>query len=301
VTALIRLLRREQCRSLVVCTGDLLDLPAAFAASRATRTPLYVYVFDDYAQQWPSPARRRVAGVLERLPLRAAAAVIVPNEFLGDELRRRHRIDPVVIRNACDPTAYAADVEVPNAAPRRVTYTGSVYGPHLQPLRNLAAILRDSPSDLELHLYTTQSAPEIEAAGITGPAVMVHPHVDATSIPEIQGSSWALFLPLAPGFGYTRSLVRTSAPAKFAEYLAAGGPVIVHAPTDSYVADYVARNGAGVVVAIDRPEELHEALRLASDESRRASMRSQARACARRDFDLNAARADFRRLVGLDP
>ena len=82
-----RILKRETCRAIVACTGDLLDLPAACLAGWWTRVPFYIYVFDDYERQWVNP---RAGGFAKRWMPRMiwrAAGVIVTNERLRDELR----------------------------------------------------------------------------------------------------------------------------------------------------------------------------------------------------------------------
>jgi len=93
-------LRRERCGAVVACTGDMLDLPAACLAAARARVPFYAYVFDHYSyREWGVPARRFWAARMEPWVLRRAARVIVPNEVLGDDLRRRLSVEPAVIYN----------------------------------------------------------------------------------------------------------------------------------------------------------------------------------------------------------
>src|SRR5437899_5639058 len=49
--AIARILWRERCDAVVVCTGgnEVLDFPAGFLASRLTRKPFYAYLLDQYS------------------------------------------------------------------------------------------------------------------------------------------------------------------------------------------------------------------------------------------------------------
>ena len=125
-----RALRRERPGVLVVCSGDLVDLPAGFLAARATGIPLLAYVFDDYANQHYRRAERAVAGVFERLVLRRARAIVVPNEFMAEVYAARYAVTPRIVRNAIDDVHLAVEPQTawPQAADNvRIVYTGSVY------------------------------------------------------------------------------------------------------------------------------------------------------------------------------
>jgi hypothetical protein len=70
----------------------------------------------------------------EPLVMKGAPGVIVPNEFMRDEANRRFGVDPFIVRNACDLTAYdtlslgASRIEARpiGDAGVRIVYTGGV-------------------------------------------------------------------------------------------------------------------------------------------------------------------------------
>lgn len=299
--SIARIIAREECGAILACSGDAFDLPAAYLASQWARVPFYAYLFDDYLKQWEHPAYHRPSvRRAEPLALRGAAGVIVPNEFLRDEYRRRYQVEPVIVRNASE--ARETEDEAPLAWPVddgeiKVVYTGAIYHAHYDAFRNLIeAIEKIDGLDIKLHLYTAQSREELEREGIVGP-VVVHKHVTPTDVSTIQRRSDILFLPLA--FHSTiPEVVRTSSPGKMGEYLASGRPILTHAPADSFVSWYFREHECGVVVDKDDPAELSLALqRIAEDDGLRQEIVRRARERAQTDFSLEAARATFLKLL----
>ena len=294
-----RIVRRERCGALVACTGgDMLDIPSGWLGARIARVPYYPYFFDRWSQQSTgSPERRRFAERWERRIVADAAAVIVPNEFLARELEQSLGARTAVVHNAC---VVPDDVGAPPPAgdPARITYTGAVYEANHDAFRNLIASFAQLGRAARVHVYTAQTAGDLELAGIVG-AVTRHDHLPPDEIRRVQADADVLFLPLAFESPYP-SLIRTSNPGKMGEYLAAGRPILVHAPPDSFVADYFGRHGCGVVVDRLDPDELARRLgELLADDALRRRVSAAARERAFADFDIRHARSDFARTVGL--
>ncbi|MFL6334923.1 MAG: glycosyltransferase [Pyrinomonadaceae bacterium] len=304
------IVRREQCRAIVGCTGgpDLLDLPAAYLASRVMRLPFYPYYFDDYFHQWAvvdhwqALRSRFLARRLESALVKGAAGVIVPNEFMGEELRRRYGVESTVIHNPCDVLPEGS--ALPPAAPRsaagsevKIVYTGAVYDAHYDAFLNLVEALKllGRPG-LKLHIYTAHSHSELAARGIRGP-VVYHDHRSPSAIQAIQREAALLFLPLAFESPYPE-LIKSSAPGKLGEYLAAGRPVLAHAPSWSFVVWYLRTHECGLVVDEKDAHKLAEAVgRVLDDPSLWRGLGARALEQARADFSVEAARAKFFALV----
>lgn len=296
------ILRRERCGAVVAASGDLYDLPAAYLASRMTGLPFYPYYFDYYSYQSWCPISRWFARRMEPLLLRGAAQAIVPNEMLRDDLRRRYGVDSVVIRNPCDLSAYEGALDEMPARPRgerRIVYTGAVSEAHFDAFRNLVAAVNSlGRPDVRLHLYTAQSPEHLAARGISGPVVF-HEHQPATAIPAIQRQSDVLFLPLAFASPYP-AIIKTSAPGKLGEYLAAGRPILAHAPADSFVAWYIRQHECGLIVDENDPARLASALaRLLNDVSLWRNFCTRARAQAQAEFSVPAAQVRFAEVLQL--
>lgn len=291
-----RIARRERCRMLVGCSGDLHDLPAVCLAGRWSGIPFAPYLFDDYLYQWTGSART-AARRLEPWVMRHTRLAIVPNEFLREEYSRRYGVRCVVVRNPCPlPDLDALDRDSgPTCGGRSdIVYTGAVYPANADAFRNLVAAVRNPGlSGVRIHLYTAQTPEDLEGYGISGPEVVHHPHISQEEVPAVLRRAAILFLPL--GFDTPiPEVIRTSAPGKTGEYLSVGRPILVHAPADSFASWYFRRNRCGLVVDRSDPGLLSAAVgRLLGEEPLRDELGVRARAAAERDFDVAAARERF--------
>lgn len=299
-----RILRREKCAAVVASTGDLFDLPAAYYAGRLTGVRFYPYLFDHYSQK-ETGVNAAFARRMEPVMLKGAAGIIVPNEFLRDELRRSYDVESRVIHNPCDLSDY--DVPAPDERTInedddiKIVYTGSIYEAHYSAFQNLMAAIRLLPRwDIKLHVYTDQSAGELERHGISG-ALVLHPPQPASMMARVQREADLLFLPLSFSSPFPE-LIRTSAPGKTGEYLASGRPVLVHAPADSFLAWYFSRYNCGMVVDECLPEKLASAIEmLLTDAELRESLAAHAWERAQADFSVAASQTAFVELMELSP
>jgi len=285
-----RILKQERCDTVIVCTGgrEILDFPAAYLASRFRGARFYAYLLDQYSHMVSFVLGDSFLRQFEGRILKGATAVIVPNEFLRDELRRRFNIEPVVIHNMCDVDAYehAPENETNNTDGTHIVYTGGVGRLHYDAFRNLlAAIDLLERKDVRLHLYTPQSRDSIENEGIEGPYVVFHEHQPVSTMPSVQQRADILFLALAIDSPHP-DIARTAMPGKMGEYLASGRPILVHAPPDSFIAWYFRQHECGLVVDENDPAQLARAIDLLlNDADLRKRLGARARDRAIADFD----------------
>ena len=257
-----RALVRHNCSAVVACTGgDLVDLPAALIAAERVEIPCVLHYFDDYRSQWkiPIPAwsmrwMQQNGSAIEAQILRKAAGIVVPNEFLRSDLAERVDLRAIIIRNPVNLSAYenlrSSVSERQEGASRSwtLTYTGSIYEAQLDAVCNCARgleLLNDRGISMQLHLYTSQSEKFLHSQGIPR-SVRIHPAVKPMEASRLQCESDFLLLPLAFKTRYPE-LIRTSSPGKMGEYLAAGRPILVHAPADSFVAKFASDHRCGFV------------------------------------------------------
>lgn len=299
-----RIVAQQGCTAILACSGDPFDLPAAYLASRYAKVPLIPYMFDDYLYQWTGPYRtlsRLFAGRI----MKSAEDVIVPNEHLKRDYDARYGIESTVIHNPCVIDDYG--IPEPNAKNHRhtldashvnIVYTGSVYHAHYDAFRNMiSAIEKSGRDDIRLHIFTAQSESQLALAGVAGSMVQVHQHIPPAEVPSILHQADILFLPLAFESPIPE-VIMTSAPGKTGEYLAVGRPIIVHAPRNSFLADYFSSHGCGMVVDENDSTILSAALlKILGDQLLRDKLGVNARRQATTDFDLTKVRADFQAVV----
>ena len=297
---IFRIVKKDQSDAIIACTGNLYDLPAAYLASRWAGVRYFVYLFDDYFYQWPGPLERSFAQRWERMLIKEAVGVVVPNEFLYEEYRGRHGIEPVVIHNPCEELRKVWEEEGPwptDPWEIKIVYTGAVYHAHYDAFHNLiAAIPQLKGREIKLHLYTAQEPAELQRAKINGP-VVYHPHLSLTQIGDVQRRADILFLPLAFDSPIPE-VIKTSAPGKMGEYLSSGRPILVHAPGNSFPSWYVRKYECGMVVDQRDPLTLESSVRrIIDDDALRDRLRKNALLRAEADFTPEAARAEFVKLL----
>ncbi len=296
VRQITRILKQEKCKAVVACTGDLFDPPAAYLASLSLGIPFFFYIFDDFQYQWIEPSQRAFSQYYEPLLVKGSKQFFVPNECMYYEYLRRYGVRGIVLHNPCDLSAYPAK-EDENAGETRnevkVVYTGAVYEAHYDAFRNLLDAIRLlGRPDLNLHIYTPQSPTKLKSNGISG-AVVFHKHQPASRIPAIQRDADILFLPLAFNSPY-QEVIRTASPGKTGELLAAGRPILVHAPKDSFVSWYFRKYQCGIVVDSNDPGQLREAIKQAlMNPMLRSCLAAAARERAEKDFDLDKIQRIF--------
>jgi len=220
------------------------------------------------------------------------------------EVQRHYRTRATLIHNPCDVSVYETSLNGSssgNPSEASIVFTGDVYEAHFDAFRNLVAAidLVNSPN-VKLHLFTNRSPSYLAEKGIRGP-VVCHKPVPSSAIPEIQRRADILFLPLAFNSPYPE-VIKTSAPSKLGEYLASKRPILVHAPSDSFLVWYFRKYNCGIVVDQQDPEVLRGAIEEILDNiDLQQRLCTNAWNCVLTDFSIQTAQTRFSELMKLDP
>lgn len=299
--AIARALRGEGIDTLIGCSGDVVDPPAAFLAARILGCRFFLYYFDDYTEQWwAEPRLRAVVRRVERWIAPEADGFICPNEFMQAELRERHGRHSAIVRNPSpwgDRGVKALRKPEPGGN-FTLVFTGAVYHLNYDVLRTvLAALERIGRPRAKLHVYTAQRAEDLARQGLASPYLEIHPHVPPDEVVAIQSSADALLIPFSFAVEAV-GLVKTSATAKLADYLMAGRPILAMCPENSFLGWYLSKHRAGIVISRDDVDLVARHIdRLIRDETLRAELSRSARERARSDFDPVRAQADLMRAI----
>ncbi len=285
---LARVLKQEKCRALVVFSGDLEDMPAAWWAARKTGCSLIPVFDDDYIYQWTDAVKRNCAKLVEPWVIRGSSGVFTISEFSRDEYRHRYGVSSTVLHSlAPKGTGQVPDKVAMREAPEalKILFAGSVYHANYDAIATLIDGVQQLPDyPANLHIYTPQSPEILRRQGIAGPLV-VHPSVGPSQIGVIQTDSDILFLPMGLQTKIP-NVLRTSCPTKLADYLASGRPILAYAPPDSYLAWYVREHGCALLVDQADPKAMADAIRrLCQDAELRLQLVKKAYACAATTFN----------------
>jgi glycosyltransferase involved in cell wall biosynthesis len=216
-------------------------------------------------------------------------SVIVPNEFMRDEIQKRQNVKATIVRNPCASTP-EKDIQIMQTDYNRreeirIVYTGAIYHVNFDAFKNLIDATSQIPANIKIHLYTAQPLEWLEQNGIIGEQIVHHPHSVHAEVIEAQNHAHILFLP----FSFNSSIpevIQTSAPGKTAEYLTSGVPVLAHVPPETFISWYFRKYNCGCVVDTNEILPLKRAIEnLMDDSSLRQSLVTNARARARVDFD----------------
>lgn len=301
---LLGIVRQEaDTHAIVVCTGEIVDIPAGYLVSRICKLPFYAYMFDDYLYKFAG-SERRLARLVAPFIFRRSAGIIGPNEFICQEYERRYGARTALVRNPCDKGELAREPQpLPSDSKRsiQILYTGDVYVANYDCFRNLIQAMDELPEyPLELHIFTVRSPEHLKGEGIVSDRTFIYPHLRYDEILKIQRMSDILFLPLAFDSPIPE-IIRTSAPGKLGEYLASGRPILAHVPADSFVAYYLEQNQCGLVASRNDPDCLKQhILKMMNDKDFGQVMAGRARQQAKLDFDPQVASESLLQFLGID-
>jgi hypothetical protein len=249
-------LREERARALLVVYPKQHFLLGGLIAAAFSRKPLLVYFMDVYVEVLPHG--RGVARMIERRVLRRASVVFAMSDAHRRQVEERlHALRAGDVRVVELPHPFEA-VDVPEApAPLvgrpAIVFTGSVYSAQADSLSRLIAALDDEALanlDPRLHLFSPMDADAVASFGVRVGGRVSLAFASNTEALAVQRAADILFLPIA--FGLVSAQARTASPSKLPEYLAAGRPILVHAPGDSFIACYARKHGFAEVV--DEPD-----------------------------------------------
>lgn len=294
----MRFARAHRFRALLVISDSGLAMTGGWLLSLLLRKRLVLFFFDLYADNHFKRLYKMWARLAEPLIVSRAAAVIVTNEETRDFLvakfaKLRSRV--AIVRNSTDaPLRDLARAPYQPTRPYTIVFAGHVYWAQEESVQNLVEAMRflaDAPIKLRLLVLRP---PQTLIAAIAGRSNIELGNAPRRELPGILQSAGLLFLP----FGWNTpapDIVRTASPAKLAEYLAAGVPILVHAPDYALVSNYVKRHRCGFVVSENSPLALAEAIRgfFAGRIAEGAVYAANAVRMAREEFDPGRNAAAF--------
>lgn len=254
-------------------------------------TPMSIYFFDIFDRGRRDNWENRVRSLIERMAISMASHVFVMSEPLQEHYREKYGIKSILLPHPIDLSFYNSSCNVEKGELKqsgellKIVFTGMIYESQLDAILNLVNVVNELPN-VELHIYTPRTEPKLRWMGISGHHVIFHGRVSHKEIPAIQQNADILFLPMAFNSVYPhmikkipsrklredlaaeRQVIKTASPSKLPEYLAAGRPILIHAPSYSYVAWYGKTHQCAEVVDNQDLEALRSAvLRLWNDKN----------------------------------
>lgn len=241
---------------------------AAYLIHKITRKKLYIYLFDIYEESQLTKWGQSKAKIIEPRLVNVAEKIFVMSEFLKDHIWEKYKKETIFFPHALDSLFVYDNITITPSTENKpfiVVYTGMIYEAQIDSILNMVKVADMMPEGkLIFKVYSPQPIYSLERKGIRGNNVFCG-FVTSRDIPAVQQEADALFLPYSFNSPFPL-VIKTASPGKIAEYLAAGKPIIVNAPSDCYISYYARTKGFGIVVDKSDPTELKEAvLRLMND------------------------------------
>jgi glycosyltransferase involved in cell wall biosynthesis len=294
---------RAQHADLVWALLDSATLMAvAWRVARRLNLPLVVSVLDP-PEYWTS--HHRYAAVTEKAMLsefersmRAARRVAVISEGMQAEYRRRFGLDSILLRHGIHPSLVQSPARQPQPGSQLIIgLAGSLYGHEAQ--TTLFRALESTGWNIAGRAVRLRILSNSFNAQV--PSYADIEFLGWRSVPEtirLLSDCDLLYLPYLfdPNFRYSAQLCF---PTKLTAYLAAGRPVLVHAPLDSAPAQFLGRYAAGEVCGSLEPKDLLAACtRLLDDEARYGSATAAASEAIGEELGLHVFLRRFADLIG---
>lgn len=238
------------------------SLLATYLAHRRWNISYGVYFYDLYRGNNLGVMLGLLARWLEPRLLRNASLVSVTNEGTAQYLQRRYgsAVNIQVIHNSVEASRYSAPTNAVSNPPYTILFTGHVYWAQQQAVLNMVRAmneLRDLPLRLDLYVPKANRVITEAVRGVTNIRLTAAPQAE---MPTIQAQATLLFLPLA-WHTSAPDIIATATPGKFTDYLAAGRPMLIHAPDYAYVSRYAREHQLGLVIDQDDPHLLAVVIR----------------------------------------
>jgi len=240
---------------------------STYLLHKITKKPYYIFLFDLYKNNFYSvfPANL-LSKIFEPKLFKNAKKIIVTNEgalnFYIKEYGGKIREKIIIIHNSAFAEPYLNVISDYNPKPPyTILFTGKIYWPQIGALKNLIKAVNEIDDiDIKLKIYSPSPINYLKKIGIN-PSEKVQISVALQKeMPKIQSQADILFLPLSWN---TKSsdIINTATPGKLTDYLIAGKPILIHAPSSAFLTQYAKNNNFALVVDEENTEKLKIAIK----------------------------------------
>lgn len=273
---------------------------AAYRASKKARLPLSTYYMDvtPEAAKLGMPDRFVVSHYEQRI-LGEAAQRLVLSEALKEDFQHRLGLPSTVIPHSIDLAASEGVPFRPSSSHRLIVHTGVIEHLQEEGLKRIASVIVQHPQwNARLVLCSPTSKADLIGRGLDLPGVEIV-SLSTLEVLSLQRSA-DLLVAVLPFQGEIQAFQRTAFPTKVVEYMASGVPILAHAPTDSFFANHVRKNGYAMLADSSDSASLAQAIgRALEDAPLRNDLLENARLTVAKEFSVASAAARFAQAVGI--
>jgi len=267
IRAGIKTIKKEKIKIMIGFSDYGPAIISTYFLNKITKKPYYIFLFDIYKDNfYPVFPASILAKIFEPKILKNAEKIIVTNEgtlnFYAKEYGEKIRKKIIIIHNSTFSEHYLNLYnDYDPKSPYTILYTGSIYWPQIRSLKNLIKAIEEiNDIDINLKIYCPNPKDYLKKIGITESKKVKILIASPQKMPEIQTQADILFLPLS---WHTKSqkIINTATPGKLADYLISNRPILIHAPSSTFLTQYAKKNNFAYVADEENIEKLKSAIK----------------------------------------
>ncbi|MDD5638728.1 MAG: hypothetical protein PHO28_02360 [Candidatus Pacebacteria bacterium] len=240
---------------------------STYLLHKITKKPYYVFLFDIYKDNfYPVFPAGFLARIFELKILKNAQKIIVTNKgtldfyvkAYGEEIKEKITI----IHNSTFAKPYLnLHTDYRPKPPYSIVFTGNIYWAQSKSIKNLIQAIKEiNDLDIYLKIYCPNPKDYLDRIGITESKKVKISTAPPQKMPEIQTKADILFLPLS-WHKKGRKIIDTATPGKLADYLISNRPILIYAPSSTFLVKYAKENNFALVVNEENIEKLKSAIK----------------------------------------
>lgn len=264
-----KVIKKEKNKLLLATSDYGPAILGSYFLHKITKRPLSLFLFDLYkGNSFPFPGNL-LANIFEKKIFKSTTTIIVTNQGTKDFYHKRYGNDVskkiIVIYNSVFPDKYQKIENInllkETSSLYNIIFTGNVYWPQLGAIKNLIKAINELKElDIKFKLYSPMPKDYLAGVGILESDKIKISFAPPQDIPKIQNEADILFIPLSWNTE-SQAIIDTATPAKLTDYLIAGKPILIHAPSSSFLVKYAKDNNFAEVVDEENIEKLKESIK----------------------------------------
>lgn len=240
------------------------NLISTYILHKLTKTPYSIFFYDMYVGNKLPKMFAYAAGIFEKSILKNASHVFVMCDPLKEHYTKKYNLKNItIIYNSILPTPVTHapySITQQPEKPFTVAYLGNIYWAQEQTLRNLHQALGEITAfKTKLLVYTHNPIEQLHALGIHENENTIFTKCLPEEVPGVLDQSDVAYIGLSFNTQYP-NLINTSSPGRLCDFIRSNTPILVHAPRESFIAQYAKRFDFAYVVDENSITQLRQAL-----------------------------------------
>ncbi len=238
------------------------NLCATYILHKITGIPFALFMYDAYADNRLPFAFKMLSKILEPKLFKNAKHIFVMCDPLKDlYVKKYKRHDITIIYNSLVDMEFRLPDAPKGERPFTIVYLGNVYWAQINALRNLLqAIQTLKEQHIKLKMYTSHTKEHLNSLGVYESEQIEFTTCLPEEVPKVLSEADLAFVGLSFDTEYP-ILINTSSPGRLCDFLRSNTPILVHAPSDSFLTTYAKKHAFAYVVDENDSEILTEKIR----------------------------------------